>query len=425
MTLEQRAAALAADLDADHAAIQSDLEALVAYRVPVEEAVSSLRRKYGQEDADTSDAIRVPVEDISLGYDTVSIRAVVLSAGRRSIYYDGEERVITEGTVADETGEVSYTAWEDFDLARGATVDIEQATVREWDGAPELNFGAQTRIQPSDEPIAVDVDESEVTELADIRAGDRDVRLEVAVVEAERRTIEGRQGEMEIVSGVIGDASAKRPFTDWKARTRLQPGGSVRIENAYIQEYRGIPSVNLSEFSSVATLEEDVPVRPGGDRSTIREAIDAGGRYDVEIRAAVVDVRDGSGLIDRCPECGRVIRNSRCRTHGEVDGVPDLRVKAVIDDGTGAATAILGAELTEAIYGHGVEEAVAEARAAMDQEVIATALEDRLLGRVFSITGQLSVDEYGANIEATAFDPPDEDPAVRARRLLDVVEGEQ
>ena len=57
--------------------------------------------------------------------------------------------------------------------------------------------------------------------------------------------------------------------------------------------------------------------------------------FDVAAAGNVVSVRPGSGIISRCPECGRVVQKASCRVHGKVEGIRDMRIKAVLDDGTG------------------------------------------------------------------------------------------
>jgi replication factor A1 len=127
-------------------------------------------------------------------------------------------------------------------------------------------------------------------------------------------------------------------------------------------------------------------------------------------------------LIERCPECNRVVQNGQCRTHGDVEGEDDLRVKAILDDGTGTVTVVLDRELTEAVYDGTLEDALAEARDAMDREVVADAIRERIVGREFRVRGHLSVDEYGANLDAAEFAETEDDPADRARGLLSEVE---
>ncbi len=417
MSLEDHAEDLASDLGVDREEVKRDLENLVSYSVPMEEAKQSLRRKYGDGNGSGEPSTR-DVADVSTGDSSVSVTAVVLTVGKRSIRYQGEEIVIFEGELADETGLISYTAWEDFGLDPGATVRIGNAGVREWEGDPELNLGESTSVEQVDERLDVDAEVGGDRDLADLSPGDRGVNVEVRIEECETKIIDGRDGETEILSGVCADASARLPVTDWEPRPEVTEGASVRVENAFVREFRGVPSVNVSEFSTVRPLDGGVEATDDAQRLTVREAVESGGLFDVELVGSVIDLRDGSGLIERCPECGRVVQNGQCRSHGEVDAEDDLRTKAILDDGTGTVTAILDESLTERVYGGGVEDAKEHARDAMDREVVADAIREEVVGREFRVRGSLSVDEYGANLEVSTFEVTDDDPAERARELL-------
>jgi len=417
MSLEDHAEDLASDLGVDREEVKRDLENLVSYSVPMDEAKQSLRRKYGDGNGGGEPSTR-DVADVSTDDGSVSVTAVVLTVGKRSIRYQGEESVIFEGELADETGLISYTAWEDFGLDPGVTVRIGNAGVREWEGDPELNLGESTSVEQVDERLDVDAEVGGDCELADLSPGDRGVNVEVRVEECETKIIDGRDGETEILSGVCADASARLPFTDWEPRPEVTERASVRVENAFVREFRGVPSVNVSEFSTVRPLDGGVEATDDAQRLTVREAVESGGLFDVELVGSVIDLRDGSGLIERCPECGRVVQNGQCRSHGEVDAEDDLRTKAILDDGTGTVTAILDESLTERVYGGGVENATEHARDAMDREVVADAIREEVVGREFRVRGTLSVDEYGANLDASTFERTGEDPAERARELL-------
>ncbi|RKD97712.1 Single-stranded DNA binding protein [Halopiger aswanensis] len=422
MELDDHAEDLASDLGVDKEEVKSDLQNLVEYSVPVDEAKQSLRRKYGD---GSSGGGATPeskdIADISPDDGNVTVTGVVLTAGKRSIRYQGDDHVIVEGRLADDTGVIDYTAWEDFGLSPGDTITAGNAGVREWDGEPELNVGESTSLSFQEESPEIPYEIGGDAQLADLRTGDRAVNIEVTVVECERRTIDGRDGETEILSGVFGDESGRLPFTNWDPAPEIEEGNAVRIENAYVQEFRGVPEVNVSEFSRVTDLEREIDV--GADTTTmdVGEAVRTGGIYDVEVVGNVIAVRDGSGLIQRCPECYRVIQKGQCRTHGDVDGIDDLRVKAIIDDGTGTLTAVLDDELTEDVYGGTLEDALEQAREAMDQEVVADRIRERIVGREYRVRGHLSVDEYGANLDAETFMESDDDPEARATAFLEEV----
>jgi len=90
------------------------------------------------------------------------------------------------------------------------------AGVREWEGEPELNLNDSTTVAIADETVEVDQEVGGDRSLVDIAAGDRGRNVEVRVLEVDEKTISGRDGETEILEGVVGDATAKLPFTDWQ-----------------------------------------------------------------------------------------------------------------------------------------------------------------------------------------------------------------
>ncbi|MDQ2052108.1 Single-stranded DNA binding protein [Natronolimnohabitans sp. A-GB9] len=421
MELDDHAEDLASDLGVDKEEVKSDLQNLVEYSVPIDEAKGSLRRKYGDGGGGSAAPSSKEIAEITPEDGSVTVTGVVLTAGKRSIRYQGSDHVIVEGRLADESGTIDYTAWEDFGLTPGDTITAGNAGVREWDGEPELNLGESTSLSLEEDSLEIAAEIGGDAELADLQTGDRAVNVEVDVIECERRTIDGRDGETEILSGVFGDESGRLPFTNWDPAPAIEDGGPVRIENAYVQEFRGVPEVNVSEFSTVTPIDREIEV--GADTTTmdVGEAVGTGGIYDVELVGNVLAVRDGSGLIQRCPECYRVIQKGQCRTHGDVDGIDDLRVKAILDDGTGALTVVLDDELTEQVYGGTLEDALEQAREAMDQEVVADTIREQIVGREFRVRGHLSVDEYGANLDAEQFEESAEDPEARATAFLEEV----
>jgi replication factor A1 len=422
MDIDEHAEELASALGVDETEVKADLQNLLQYSVPIDEAKQSVRRKHG---GDTGGSTQAPsardVGAITTDDGNVTVTARVLTVGTRSIYYQGDEQVIREGELADATGTISYTSWEDFGFEPGDSVTVGNAGVREWDGRPELNLGNSTTVAMASETVETPYDDriGGETALADLEPGDRGRTVTVRVVEVETKTIDGRSGETEILSGVVGDPSGRLPFTDWDPHEVVEAGADLRLEDVYVREFRGVPSVNLSEFTTVSRLEEAVSVRESAPRQSVREAVSSGGMFDVEVVGNVLEVRDGSGLIERCPECGRVVQNGQCRSHGAVEGEDDMRVKAILDDGTGAVTVVLDRDLTEEVYGGTMAEAREQAREAMDKEVVADRIRERLVGREYRVRGNLSVDDYGANLDAAEFAESETDPASRAREALD------
>jgi replication factor A1 len=419
MNIDEEAEELASALGRDAEEIKAELEDLLAYSVPIEEAKQSIRRKYTDTGAAPPESKNIAA--ITMSDSSVNVTARVLTAGKRRIQYQGDEQVIIEGRLADETSDISYTAWEDFGFTAGDSITVGNAGVREWEDNPELNLNQSSSVMLEDDPVDVPYNIGGESDIVDLQPGNRGRIIAGRILEAQNRTIDGRDGETMIRSGVIGDESGRLPFTDWQARERIAEGRSVRFEDVYIREFRGVPQINLSEFTAVESLDRDVAVNDEPERMSIDDAITAGGAFDIEIVGNVLEIREGSGLIERCPECGRVLQNSECRAHGPVDGEDDMRVKAIVDDGTGAVTAILDRSLTSTLYGGSMEEAKSAARDAMDKAVVADTIRERVVGREYCLRGNISVDEYGASAEAKEFSPTEGTADERAAQLIEEV----
>ena len=415
--VSEHAVELAEELDADVDEVEERLRNLLEYSVPLDEAERTVRRRYGSDSSEPATVETKNIDDLSPSDSRVVVEAVVLSAGRRSIRVSGDETVITEGELADETGTIPYTAWDELSAVPGDTVRVE-GEVREWNGEPQINIDSNADVRTHDDATVEPVEEPYgVRSLAELEDGDRAVTAEVAVVESEEKTINGRDGETTITSGVVGDSSGRLPFTDWENRS-LEEGASVRLENAYVNEYRGIPQVNMGGFTTVEETE-GVDASSTPPRTEIAKTVEKGGDFDVVVRGNVLSIKEGSGLIERCPECGRVVQKGQCRAHGDVDAEPDMRTKAVLDDGTGAVTLVVGRDLTEELYGGTLEDAREAARDAMDRSVVAETIADNTVGRRWQVRGNVSVGDYGANMNVSEMDEADDDPADEAREVLD------
>lgn len=416
-----RAREISEDVGADPEEVESRLENLLEYSVPMEEALRTVRRRYDSEgDDETQSREPVDVDSLSVGDGDVIVEVQVLTAGERSVNAGGDLTTIVEGEVADGSGLISYTSWEEFPLEPGSSVRIEGAEVREWNGEPQLNLGASTRVEAADD-VETEHEPPGERALEELEDGDRDVALTAKVVESEERTINGRDGETTITSGTLGDSTARLPFTDWENRA-LDEGEAVRLENAYVNEYRGLPQVNMGEYTEVEVLDgAGVDVGEAPPETDIAETVEKGGDFDVVVSGDVLSIKEGSGIVERCPDCGRVVQKGSCRSHGEVDAELDMRVKAVLDDGTGALNLIAGRELTEKIYGDTLEGAREEAREAMDREAVTETIRERAVGRRWRVRGNVSVGDYGANVDANEITEVDDDVEELALEVLEDV----
>ena len=138
-----------------------------------------------------------------------------------------------------------------------------------------------------------------------------------------------------------------------------------------LREWQGRFSVSLNKTSEIIPITEDIKV----------------GNTLVEFQGAIVDIQSGSGLIKRCPECNRALIKGACGEHGKVDGIYDLRVKAVMDDGEKVQDILMNREVTEAFTGITLDKAKEMATEALDQAVVLDVIKSKLVGRYYVVTG--------------------------------------
>jgi replication factor A1 len=206
------------------------------------------------------------------------------------------------------------------------------------------------------------------TKITDISAEDRWINLRVRVVQL----WEPNSPSIAQV-GLVGDETGTIKFTSWSNANLpiLQDGRSYSVRNAVTKSWQGRFSVSLNRSSEIAPLDEEVAV----------------GRAEEEITGAIIDVQSGSGLIKRCPECNRVVVKGHCAEHGKVNGIYDLRIKGVLDNGEIVSDVLFNRELTERLTGITLGAAKEMAMEALDQDVVADAMKAMIIGRYYVVRG--------------------------------------
>jgi len=213
-----------------------------------------------------------------------------------------------------------------------------------------------------------DVGDAGYTRIAEINAEDKWINLKVKVVQL----WEPNAPSIAQV-GLLGDESGAIKFTSWASASLpiVQEGRSYSIRSAVTKSWQGRFSVSLNKATSIVALDEEISV----------------GRAETEKQGAIIDVQSGSGLIKRCPECNRVIVKGYCAEHGKVNGVYDLRVKGVLDDGDVVTDVLFNKELTEGLTGITLDEAKEMAIEALDHNVVADKIKSLIIGRYYVLRG--------------------------------------
>ncbi len=378
---------------------------LAEYRIPLGTAKQMLVRKYGGSPSNLGLGVFKALEQVQPNETSVDLLCKLVAVNHKEVDVGGERKKIAYGILGDQTASVQFTAWDlsDWKFQKGDVIRVHNAYAKEWRGQPQINFGERTQIKLESKNalpnfVATPLSNPKNYQVKDLQKGVSNVSLTVRVLSVEMRRVNVGEEEKTVFSGLMADPTGKVQFSAWHD-FELKEGDVVRIRGGYIRTWRGIPQFNFDERAEVEVLSTDEmpPMDELAKRRAyhIGELVASGGAIDVAIEGVILDVRSGSGLIFRCPECNRVLQKGVCRIHGEVEGKADLRIKAVLDDGTGALTAIMGKDITESLIGKDVEECKTRAVEALDQSVIRDELKELLIATPIRVTGDATMDDFG------------------------------
>lgn len=175
--------------------------------------------------------------------------------------------------------------------------------------------------------------------------------------------------------GMSHDDTGRIQFKSW-AKSEvpiLTEGQSYRLESVVTDEWQGKMSIALNSQTEIEMIDKEF------------EAPD----NTKEFTGSLVKIYDNGGLIRRCPkeDCNRVLKGGECPEHGEVDGVFDLRIRGVLDNGYETQSINLGCELVEELSGINLEEAKSMAQDALDTAVVGEEMAKKMLGNYYTASG--------------------------------------
>jgi replication factor A1 len=365
--------------------IEERLEKLIIkFKVPQEEAKRSVVNFFMKE-------YSIPKEKFYGGQGETSFSKVsdILEDGKWvnikvkvvQLWENTHGSISQVGLLADETGTIKFISWaaaEVLAVEEGKSYIFKNVVSSEWNGKMEVTLNKSSSIEEITDDIHIQSKPQGVASLvkvADISEGGRWVDVKGKIVQLWENTNESISQV-----GLIGDETANIKFIKWASAeipTDLMEGKNYLFRNAVTSEWNGKLEITLNKSSSIEEISDEIEV-------STRNAV---------LTAAMVDIQSGSGLIKRCPQCNRSLTKGACAEHGKVDGVYDLRLKAVLDTGTITQDVLLKREVTEEISGITLEGAIAMAADALDQGVVLEAMKQKLVGKYYTVSGP-RVDRY-------------------------------
>jgi replication factor A1 len=402
------------------------------YRVTLDAAKRGIKRKYGVDSTPsfvTAENVSKTISELIGTELNVDITAKAVYVDKKQITVRGSPKVIVSGILGDESGTAPFTIWEgdDVDLEKGQVYVFKNAYTKKWNDKVQINVGSRGKIEKTD-GIRVDVPERVITaestelKIGDIRDGAGNITVTGRIISVETRNITVKGDAKVVYSGLIADDSGKIQFSAWNDYN-LKEGETVCIKNAYIRAWKGIPQLNLGDRCEVSRVDDTFgEIDTSFAKRTVADINSTGGGLDVAVSGTVVDLRNGSGLIKRCPECNRSVLNDECTTHGHVTPVLDLRMKLVIDDGTGAISAIVNRQDTEKITGITLSAAEGLAKARGESEIVSREIAKLVIMKKLTITGNVLSDEYGPMMIVKGVSVDKVDVVAEAEKLYNSLE---
>lgn len=413
--------------------LEAELGRYLEFGVPPEQARHIILRKFGVNAPRTAPkAGRKTLAEVVPNENFVNLLVRVVSIQSKEVTARGERRTIQFGILGDETRTRPFTSWKPVELEPGDVVRVTGAYTKEYQDEPQINFGDRVQVEKVDASLLPPTPENGLPReggartVAELRPGDSGVEVTARVLSIASKEVQVQGQPKKVWSGTFGDTSGKVQFNAW-SDFQIHEGDVLRVQGAYVKGWRGTSQLTFDERSRVEHLApETLPPSEELDHHgpvPVGSLVSGGGQMDVTVEATLLEVKPGSGLVLRCSDCKRVLQKGLCRLHGKVEGKADLRIKGVLDDGTGAVSTIFGRELTEALLGRTLEECTKIAKEAMTTDVIEAEAKAKLVARALRVRGNVLVDEFGPMLLAKEAAFVQRDLAAAAEALLAELEG--
>lgn len=396
------------------------------YKLSIPMAKRTIVKKYGGDSSDFSAGFQRKLAELRPNDPNVDFVAKVLSANAREIQAKGEKKQIVFGFLGDDTTTLPYTAWEieDLQLNKGDVISVKGAYTREYQGRVQVNFGNRVSIKKEDPSTVGDIQVAQgpprAVGIGELREAMGYVEVKGRILSLEPREVTVQGETKKIFSGVLADETGKVQFTAW-SDFKLKQDEVVKVSRGTVKAWRGIPQLSFDERGEVIRIKEKYPsaeeLRKTGVRM-IAEIAAKGGAVDATVRGVLIEVRDGSGLIMRCQECKRALQKGMCKIHGRVDGYPDLRVKAILDDGSGAVGVVMSRELSEKLLDITLDESMQKAKEKMNFDIVKDEMDELLTLKILTVSGPVTADQYGLSMIAKEAQLSAIDVKQEAEKLL-------
>tara|TARA_B100001287_G_C22630494_1_gene504859 strand:- start:705 stop:1373 length:669 start_codon:yes stop_codon:yes gene_type:complete len=182
---------------------------------------------------------------------------------------------------------------------------------------------------------------------------------------------------------------------------------TVKLSGVRVRAWQGIPDITVDKAEQVEILkstpwDEEIDLANHVVDIDLTEIVNSASRVGISTSGTVVSVREDSGIIQRCVDCRRVLRDGECSFEGcvgKMESQQDVRLRLVIDNGEVTASLLINKDAALELLNTTEDKMAANIDSEGKMEFVQS-LRDYLLGRSLVVSGRTIVDDQGAMILA-------------------------
>jgi replication factor A1 len=414
----------------DRQIIEADLKKALKTGLSIADAKHNIVSKHG---GDVS-ALKLPTEfalaELTGDEENIDFTCRVIDAEKGEIVQKDRKIKVIRGIIGDRTATIPYVVWRPdlISVEKGDVIAVKNAKTKLRYNRVEVYFTPpKTKISKLSQDIlpddAIPVKEPVKVQIKDFKDGMYGVATTVKILSISEKEVSVGGIKKTVYTGLIADSTAKTHFTAW-CDFNLHAGDVIKVTNGYLKSWRGVPHLTIDERSKVEKYEGIFEVIEESKTIAIADLLSKKGGVDVMVECIPITVREGSGLVFKCPVCKKTIDRDVCSQHGDVKSIADLKIRVVVDDGTAAMTAFFSRTQAEALLKMSVDECIELVRERMTRAVITEKIESKLLAMPIRIRGNVVSDAYGLSMFVTNFEFVKKDVKAEATALLSDFIGE-
>jgi len=205
----------------------------------------------------------------SMGSVNVAAQATQVGDEREFVRRDGTEGKVVSVLLEDDTGTVRLSLWDDDadraqEITEGTIIVVENGYTRSGYGGIDLNVGRNGRIHIDPEDFEMEIPEIErkVTEIIDLREGQRNVTIRGQLLDDPvQRDIETSRGPATVTNFRLDDGTGEVRVSLWRehaeAAMDLTGGAEVRLEYMNVREpFDGLLQLSSGAFTKLVIERE-------------------------------------------------------------------------------------------------------------------------------------------------------------------------